>query len=92
MLGVWQPGLPVLYLSALPGLYLLLEGSELITADLERRGWRFAGTVEGDDLEEAEIRFLTDLDVQGLNGPAQPVKPVNRAYHKVDVTTGLFPE
>ena len=66
--------------------------SKLITADLERRGWRFAGTVEGDNLEEAEIRFVKNLNVRDLEVPAQPVQPVNRAYHKVDVTTGLFPE
>ena len=30
LIAAWQPGLPIMYLAALPGLYLLLEGNELV--------------------------------------------------------------
>ena len=58
LLAAWKPSTAVLYLSALPGLYLLLEGNELIRGKLERNGWRFAGLVDADTKEAAEIRFL----------------------------------
>ena len=62
LLAIWQPGAPVMYLSAVPGLYLLLEGDELIRRNLERFGWQYSGVIEGDTREEAEIRFLENAD------------------------------
>lgn len=58
LLTIWQPLPPALYLSAIPGLYLLLEGNELVRKLYERKGWKFAGIVDGENLEAAEIRFL----------------------------------
>lgn len=45
-------------LSIIPGLFLFLEGSALITSKLERQGWQFAGVVDAPDVEIAEYKFL----------------------------------
>ncbi|MEM9278495.1 MAG: DUF2628 domain-containing protein [Pseudomonadota bacterium] len=93
LLAVWKPGLPVAYLSALPGFYLLLEGAELIRRKYERNGWRYAGVVEGDKLEDAEIRFLTSADFhQSQPAKVLPMKPERPFVHNAPANTGLFPE
>ena len=51
----------VFFLSILPGLYLYLEGSTLLSSRLKRKGWRFAGVVEASNVEMAERRFLTNI-------------------------------
>lgn len=61
MLAVWSPGIAVSYLSILPGLYLLLEGYELVRQNLEAKGWQYAGVVEGENREEAKIRYLVSV-------------------------------
>lgn len=58
ILAFLNPSIAVSYLSILPGLYLLLEGYQLVRNTLEDKGWRYAGIVEGENMEEAEIRFL----------------------------------
>ena len=58
LLAFLYPSIAVSYLSILPGFYLLLEGHQLVRNDLENKGWKYAGIVEGENLEEAEIRFL----------------------------------
>jgi hypothetical protein len=60
LLAFTSPSIAVSYLSILPGLYLLLEGYELVRKNLESKGWQFAGIVEGENKEEAEIRFIAD--------------------------------
>lgn len=60
LLAFASPGIAVSYLSILPGLYLLLEGYELVRKNLENRGWQYAGIVEGENKEEAGIRFIVD--------------------------------
>lgn len=60
ILAFTSPSIAVSYLSILPGLYLLLEGYELVRKNLESKGWQFAGIVEGENKEEAEIRFIAD--------------------------------
>ncbi len=92
LIAIWQPGLPVLYLSALPGFYLLLEGSELVRNRLEILDWRFAGIVEGYNLEEAEIRFLATFqegepELVAFERPSK--SPIS---HRPVVVAGLFPE
>lgn len=47
-----------LYLSAIPGLFLMLEGNELIRQRHERQGWQYLGLVQGQNLEDAEMRFF----------------------------------
>ena len=92
LLMIWQPGAPVGYLSALPGLYLLLEGTELIRAKYERQGWRYDGIVEGDDQEEAEIRYLTNYARESAPEKTKPA-PVQRPIgFKPVANAGLFPE
>jgi len=60
ILAFTNPGIAVSYLSVLPGLYLLLEGYELVRKNLENNGWQYVGIVEGENKEEAEIRFVVD--------------------------------
>lgn len=95
LLAFTSPGIAVSYLSILPGLYLLLEGYELVRKNLENKGWQFAGIVEGENKEEAEIRFIVD---QGFMFAEQ--KPVVLSQQKTVMpnsgvkknTMGLFPE
>lgn len=95
LLAFTSPGIAVSYLSILPGLYLLLEGYELVRKNLENKGWQFAGIVEGENKEEAEIRFIVD---HGLMFAEQ--KPVVVSQQKTVMpnsgvkknTMGLFPE
>ena len=95
LLAAWKPSTAVLYLSALPGLYLLLEGSALISGKLERAGWRFAGVVDADTREAAEIRFIVQNDNMFAT-PATPILPaVSRQAFASDharPASGLFPE
>ncbi|MEM7215494.1 MAG: DUF2628 domain-containing protein [Pseudomonadota bacterium] len=95
LLAIWQPSGIITYLSAIPGLYLLLEGGELIRGKYERAGWRYAGVVEGDTREAAEIRFLMNVG-SGLLAP-RPVRHSDsiamRPTSRVPATNpGLFPE
>jgi hypothetical protein len=95
LLAVWMPGVPVLYLSAIPGFYLLLEGNELIRRKLERKGWRFAGVSEASTLEDAEIRFITDhaeLFEPNRNWITQTSRPDTSPRPIVSKPGGLFPE
>lgn len=95
LLAAWQPLPPVLYLSAIPGLYLLLEGNELVRRKLERDGWTFAGVVDAHNRDEAEIKFMVDNEAE-LSAP----KPIGKrivAKHRLPVLAatapaGLFPE
>ena len=95
LLAAWQPLPPVFYLSAFPGLYLLLEGNELIRRKLEREGWHFAGVVNGDNQDEAEIRFLVENN-QKFNierpKPAARTPVVSRSIMSKPAGVGLFPE
>ncbi len=99
MLAAWKPSPPILYLSALPGLFLLLEGNAMVARKLERKGWRFAGIVDGETLEDAEIRFI----VQNQNSSqaaepafetAQPEEDGKRvaSFRPSSTPLGLFPE
>ena len=48
----------IVFLSMIPGLFLLLEGHELIRQYWEDKGWRFVGVVHGRNAEEAELRYF----------------------------------
>jgi hypothetical protein len=90
----WTPHLAWLYLSALPGLYLLLEGQELVSARLERLGWRFAGIVEAQSVEDAEIRWATSGSLQHAETTTKPVSMHRQPFrsHVANTNPGLFPE
>ncbi|MDH6231329.1 hypothetical protein M2281_001901 [Mesorhizobium soli] len=49
-------------LSILVSIYVGLEGSALRLAALRRRGWSEWGVVEGRNMGEAEIRYLTEAE------------------------------
>lgn len=90
-----NPSIAVSYLSVLPGLYLLLEGYELVRKNLENKGWQFVGIVEGENKEEAEIRFIADHG--HMFGEQRPVvvsqqKTVMPNYGVKKDTMSLFPE
>ena len=44
-------------LSAIPGIFLFLEGNQLRRRKLEQAGWSEVGLVEADSLEDAELRW-----------------------------------
>lgn len=95
MIAIWSPSVAVSYLSILPGVYLLLEGYQLLRQNLEAKGWQFAGVVEGENREEAEIRFLVNSGKE-FTTPT----PKTRSDHKPAILNtssktnnmGLFPE
>lgn len=93
ILAAAYPSTPVFYLSALPGLYLLLEGNSLIAGKLERQGWRFAGVVDAENREDAELRFLVQNE-QALvaSEPKKPVIPSPKTAPLATAPLGLFPE
>ncbi len=51
-------------LSALPGLYLLLEGHELVRQKYESKGWVHTGVIHGSNLEDAELRYFLSRQAQ----------------------------
>ena len=80
-------------LSILPGLYLFLEGNELLGRELQRKGWNQAGLVQAASKEEAELRFISQYHVstqptvyRGENRHATTVSPTPAP------AIGIFPE
>ena len=59
VLASWTGSAPMGLLGSLPGLYLFLEGRQLLRGRLERAGWRFAGVVEADSAHEADLRYFS---------------------------------
>ncbi|HTV67322.1 MAG TPA: DUF2628 domain-containing protein [Rhizobiaceae bacterium] len=49
-------------LSLLVSIYVGLEGAALRVSALQRRGWVEWGVVEADSVDDAEVRFVTELD------------------------------
>jgi len=95
LLFAWQPSPMVGLLSALPGLYLLLEGRELIVGKLTSKGWREVTTLEAQNREEAEIKYIISANEVGLltNVPDDTVKPPKRLTAAASgPSIGLFPE
>jgi len=95
LLAVLSPSIAVSYLSILPGLYLLLEGYQLVSNKLERDGWRYAAIVDGENREEAEIRFI--VSSSQMTGKPDYLKPARSELLRTGSipnqnTVGLFPE
>lgn len=86
-------GAPFLLAQLALGLFLGLEGQNLIQRKLTRQGWRLADVVEARDLGEAERRYFE----RALAGEAAPPraeaapKPRPPASGPVPII-GLFPE
>jgi len=97
MLVFTSPSVAVSYLSILPGLYLLLEGYELVRNDLENKGWQYAGIVEAENREEADIRFLLGRGAEVEHEmPTQVLRETKtskiRQTNTKPENMGLFPE
>ena len=89
-----QSGVALL-LTGLPGIYLWLEGNQLLRAKLERGGWKLTDLVEGGDFESAEAKHLSkNLTAASHSTPVLTKektiaeKPAPKHFHH----TGLFPE
>ena len=83
----------VLYLSAIPGIYLMLEGNELLRQKHERQGWRFVGVVQGHDIGEAELRYFENTRPEASE-PALPAElPAKTPDSHIipSQSIGLFP-
>lgn len=91
LIGVWQPGPLISYLSLIPGLYLLLEGNEHIRYKLERDGWRYIGVVDAENREEAEIRLVMNSQ-ELVEEPDPKPKKSSLALKPLHGSQGLFPE
>ena len=84
-------------ISVLPGLFLFLEGHELVRMRHERLGWHYAGIVEAPDRKIAELRYFIG-NSQNQPKAVPNVSPLagveNRAsgYHGPKLASGLFPE
>lgn len=76
LLAISSPSVAVSYLSILPGFYLLLEGHELVRNKLENTGWRYAGIVDAENREEAEIRFI--VGQQHTSETPRPANPESK--------------
>jgi Protein of unknown function (DUF2628) len=88
-------GSGALFLGILPGLYLFLEGNELVRARLERVGWNLAGVVEASNRADAELRFFDaernqENERRSNGGQAANVVSVPRTLPQQGI--GLFPE
>lgn len=87
-------------LSFLPGLYVFLEGTNLIAAKLTRKGWELFDLVEADSLADAEYRFYRRHEMERdamqqdgsrrEDGRLQPV--VYRAPKNHGTEFGMFAE
>jgi len=84
------------YLLALPSFYFLLDGNELVAKKLERKGWQFAGVFEGSSRDDAEFRFLANLqEISDMENRQQNIMPHSNLTSfkpKTPIGTGLFPE
>lgn len=73
-LGSTQWGAIAAAMSFLPGLYLFLEGSNLIGARLERQEFSLAGLVEADSRESAELQWVFDPGHQVRKEPLDGIR------------------
>jgi len=91
LLGSTFLSILVLPLSALPALYLFLEGDRLVQQKWERKGWIAADVVNANNLEEAEMRYFNEY----VEKPVAPLQyAANGAQKKAPSSPtqiGLFP-
>ena len=76
-------------------LILGFQGNDLLRWTYGRRGYKEAGLVQGDDLEEAEYRFFTEIGLPQSADSAQPPeapRPHAMSRHwKSDEPDFIFP-
>jgi hypothetical protein len=92
-----QAGLPggsVLLSQAALGLFLGLEGHNLVARKLARKGWRLVDVVEAADLSGAERRYFERALLAAPAAPRQPeTQPVpSFLAGRPAPVIGLFPE
>ncbi len=75
-------------LTAFPGIFLFLEGNDLRRKTLMRDGWAFVGSVEGDDLQSAEVRYFHSLEYRQPGAEPEPA-PAKRFQGNTDIDTGI---
>ncbi|MCF6320192.1 MAG: DUF2628 domain-containing protein [Rhizobiaceae bacterium] len=84
-----------LFLSLIPGLYLWLEGNELIAQKYQRKGWQFVGVIQGANEEDAELRYYELKDAETVSPYSQPKTTENTtSIHRPPnqpQSIGLFP-
>lgn len=81
------------FLSVLPGLFLFLEGREMVHRRYERQGWRFDGVIEAGDEKTAELRYFSEQDYAPTPIKTdRPTVPVFTKPIKQVAPFGLFPE
>ena len=81
------------FLSVLPGLFLFLEGREMIHRRYERQGWRFDGVIEAGDEKTAELKYFLEQDyAPATKKPDEPATPIFTKPIKQVALFGLFPE
>ena len=75
------------------GVFLGLEGQNLIVRKLARQGWRLADVVEARDLAEAEKRYF-ERALAGEASPSRfaPLPPARPQPAAAVPVIGLFPE
>jgi hypothetical protein len=86
-------GLPLIAAQSAIGLYLGLEGQNLIVRKLARQGWRLADVVEARDLAEAERRYFERALAGETPAPRlPPAAPAQQQPRGPVPVIGLFPE
>ena len=84
-------GLAGALLSFLVMLYVGLEGQALRIAALGRRGWRQAGVVIADDLDDADTRYAIAAEAAPETRTPEPRIVADPAYAQHGQTLGLVP-
>ncbi|MBL4892479.1 MAG: DUF2628 domain-containing protein, partial [Rhizobiaceae bacterium] len=84
------------FLSVLPGLFLFLEGREMVHRRYERQGWRFDRVIEAGDEKIAELRYFSEQDYAPTPAKSdksdRPAVPLFAKPIKQVAPFGLFPE
>jgi hypothetical protein len=83
-----------LILSLSINLILAFEGNNLLRWTYERRGFEELGLVHGDDLDEAEYRFFTEIglpEADEATEQAAPKPPIFSRHWKAEEPDFIFP-
>ncbi len=76
-------------------LILAFEGNNLLRWTYERRGFEELGLVHGEDLDEAEFRFFTEIGLPQADEPARraeaPKPPIFSRHWKAGEPDFIFP-
>lgn len=85
-------------LTIFPGLYLFLEGNNLIASKLEREDWQMVSVIEAKNREDAQLRFLTRMieephSIHYVKPSAPSINPTPKIWPKSKAPEiGIFSE